>query len=287
MNALKIALIAALTQLSACKITVTAPEGASVTSQSQAFSCNANKQCEIDVTDVFFNETFNVQVSSGFRFMGWRKQNKGLCGGSVDNCTLKTTEFPGNAALLSILNSDETFFLEPIVWAAPDDMPVLEYRHIEGKPTVRDARGAPIGSWQADIKPGVMDISLHFEGLTETYTARIVSSKATNIDDHSSIFFQSLEHCENLSKPFVTQDANNNRPLFAFYQLKGDEHRFYIADPTADVQNISVDYASPGCTEVGQLTVAPPPLVNAYPAIPSNFVIEFPLTIDGREGVFN
>ncbi len=280
----RIGLLAAFALLTACKVVITVPDGATVVSESQAFSCEGGERCEIDVTDVFFDETFTVEADSGFRFMGWHIRYGGLCGGSLDKCSLQTTEFPGNSALLAILESDLEFFLEPVIWPAPENMPVLEFRDIQGEPIVRDVTGIPIGSFQGEVEPGGMGVSLHFEGFADTYTAPIVLNGASTDVTPLPVFFRSLAECESLSDPFIAADAEGSRPLAAAYLVKGDENRFYIADPVADPQEILIQYGSPGCTEIGQLTIFPALLTKVYPAIPTNFVIKFPLTmtIDGR-----
>lgn len=108
-------LIVLVAALSACKIEIAAPVGATVTTASGSISCVGPATCVVDVTDVFFDETFVIETADGFSFSAWRKRDRGLCGGSEAPCRLFTSGFVGVDSLLAILESDETFFLEPII----------------------------------------------------------------------------------------------------------------------------------------------------------------------------
>ena len=113
-------LSACLLLLGGCKIVITTPEGGSVVTESGAYRCAAGETCEIDVIDLFFQENFVARAEPGYYFAGWRKQDRGLCGGSQNSCNLLTAGFEGNAGLTSLLYSDEVFFLEPLFEFAPD-----------------------------------------------------------------------------------------------------------------------------------------------------------------------
>jgi hypothetical protein len=107
--------IAAALAVSGCKIEMSATEGGSITTASGAYSCAAGQQCvSIDVVDLFFDETFQALPEDGFVFAGWRKRNRGLCGGSKNDCRLFTSGFEGNDILLSFLDTDEVFYLEAV-----------------------------------------------------------------------------------------------------------------------------------------------------------------------------
>lgn len=109
------AALAATATLSGCKIAVTVPdEGGAVTTVSGNHNCNPGQTCTINVTTTNFDETFQAIASEGYAFTGWKKRDRGLCGGSEADCRLPTTGFPGNAGLMSILNSDQEFYLEPV-----------------------------------------------------------------------------------------------------------------------------------------------------------------------------
>jgi len=114
MKMLRLSLILiAATALSACKILILVPVGGSVTTQSGAYTCAAGQLCEIDVVDLFFDEVFIAAPKQGYVFLGWRKVDRGLCGGNIAPCHLFTSALEGHDVLLSILASDEEFALEP------------------------------------------------------------------------------------------------------------------------------------------------------------------------------
>jgi len=106
--------------LSGCKLEIRVPHGGTVISTDGAYICEAGQTCIIDVVDLFFDETFVAEPAPGFSFTGWRDRDRYLCGGEVTPCSLSTGEFEGNPALLSILESDETFFLVPRFSLKPD-----------------------------------------------------------------------------------------------------------------------------------------------------------------------
>lgn len=97
-----------------CKIRISPPEGGRVVTQSGSFLCESGQVCEVEVTDTEFDLTFIAEPASGFVFDGWRRRDRGLCGGSIDPCRLFTSGFVGQPALLEFLSSDEVFFLEPV-----------------------------------------------------------------------------------------------------------------------------------------------------------------------------
>lgn len=95
-----------------CKIDVVAPEGATIRSESGVYECIGPNVCTIEVNDVFFNETFRVETEGDLIFAGWKRRDRGLCGGLTDACPIVTSLFAGNEVLEAFLASDETFFLE-------------------------------------------------------------------------------------------------------------------------------------------------------------------------------
>jgi len=116
MKPLNLTVIAAALLLSAgCKIRIDVPEGGQVVTESGAFDCASGAVCEIDVVDLFFNETFIAEPAAGYRFAGWEKIHRGLCGGSEDPCHLVTSAFEGNEVLMGFLERpEEIFFLNPL-----------------------------------------------------------------------------------------------------------------------------------------------------------------------------
>ncbi|MEM6606070.1 MAG: hypothetical protein AAF671_09935 [Pseudomonadota bacterium] len=101
--------------VAACRVELSTTAGGRITTASGNFTCTPNSSCPvIDVVDTGFDETFTAVPDSGFVFDGWRRRQRGFCGGSTDDCRLFTSGFAGNSNLLGILNSDQTFFLEAV-----------------------------------------------------------------------------------------------------------------------------------------------------------------------------
>jgi hypothetical protein len=99
--------------LSGCKLEIRVPHGGTVVSSDGAYICEAGQTCVIDVVDLFFDETFIAEPAHGFSFSHWEEKDRYLCGEQTTPCRLSTAEFEGKPSLLSILESDETFFLKP------------------------------------------------------------------------------------------------------------------------------------------------------------------------------
>jgi hypothetical protein len=111
--------------IAGCKIEVTAPEGATVRTESGAYVCIGPNVCTIEVNDLFFDETFTIETERGIASAGWKRRARGLCGGKDTPCRLFTSGFEGNDALMAILESDETFFLEALVAPSSLDVQVI------------------------------------------------------------------------------------------------------------------------------------------------------------------
>lgn len=102
--------------LSACWVEVVAPVGGSVESEN-GFYCYGWADCQggmISITNTNFDDVFYATPDEGYEFVGWKKRDRGLCGGSSDPCKLSTLQFEGNAGLMSFLDSDEVFYLEAV-----------------------------------------------------------------------------------------------------------------------------------------------------------------------------
>ena len=112
--ALRLIVITACTIfLSACKVVIEVPKGGHVTTESGAITCGTLKTCEIDIVDVFFDETFVAVPNKGMYFNGWKKRERGFAGGSYDPVQLQTHFFAGYEVLMDLLASDEIFYLTP------------------------------------------------------------------------------------------------------------------------------------------------------------------------------
>jgi len=100
--------------LAGCKVHIVVPAGGEVLSQSGEYRCQAGQTCRIEVLDLLFDETFEAVPNEGYAFERWLNRERGFCGGKSDPCRLVTSGFAGNDILLSILASDDVFFLQPI-----------------------------------------------------------------------------------------------------------------------------------------------------------------------------
>ncbi|MEQ9462095.1 MAG: hypothetical protein RJQ10_00415 [Haliea sp.] len=109
-----VALALTLVATAGCKIRIEVPPGGSVGTQSGSLQCNAGQTCDVDVDDLFFDETFAATPAAGFRFRHWETRQRGFCGGNIQTCRLFTAGFAGNDTLLGFLESDEVFFLTPV-----------------------------------------------------------------------------------------------------------------------------------------------------------------------------
>lgn len=108
------AMIIAVVLVASCKVRVVVPEGGSVKTISGAYSCAAGSQCDIDVRDLMFDETFTAEPAEGYYFKSWKKRERGFCGGRVMSCHLYTSLFEPYPSLVSFIKGDEVFFLEPV-----------------------------------------------------------------------------------------------------------------------------------------------------------------------------
>ncbi|AQA19274.1 hypothetical protein BST95_14500 [Halioglobus japonicus] len=98
-----IVLITAVASLNACKIEIETPVEGGVTTSSNNIECPANQACTVDVSDLFFNETFVADPAPGWQFARWNKRHMGLCGGNSTPCTINTAGFEGNEDLEAAL----------------------------------------------------------------------------------------------------------------------------------------------------------------------------------------
>ncbi len=117
--------LALVTGLASCKIIISLPEdiAGAVVTQSGTYFClrtddgeiDEDSTCEVDVVDIFFDETFVAIAPPGYVFSRWKKANRYFCGGSRRPCRLFTSGFEGNDALTAILEDDQQeFYLEPV-----------------------------------------------------------------------------------------------------------------------------------------------------------------------------
>ena len=108
-------MIGTLALSSGCRIRLSVTGDGTIESASGDFNCPNTGFCgDVSVTNTDFDETFIARPREGSVFVGWRRRDRGLCGGSTDDCRLFTSGFEGNDSLLAFLDSDEVFFLEAL-----------------------------------------------------------------------------------------------------------------------------------------------------------------------------
>ncbi len=97
-----------------CKLKVYVPTGAGyVESTSGAFHCSLMSVCNLDIVDTGFEETFRAVPHEGFIFAGWKDRPQGLYANSIGDAYITSAVPATNQALMDLLASDETFYLEP------------------------------------------------------------------------------------------------------------------------------------------------------------------------------
>ena len=68
-------------------LVLTVPEGGTVRSLSNRYSCGAGETCEIPIDDEF-HEVFIPQYKVGYRFNSWKQSSEHFCGGQTVNCAI-------------------------------------------------------------------------------------------------------------------------------------------------------------------------------------------------------
>ena len=105
---------AALLTLSGCKLEVIVPHGGKVVSEDGSFVCEASQTCDIDVVDLFFDQTFIAVAEPSHEFTHWKENSEGyLCRGETGPCELSTAQFVDYPELMAMLESNETFRIRP------------------------------------------------------------------------------------------------------------------------------------------------------------------------------
>ena len=73
----------------------------------------------VGVHDYYFDEVFEAVPDPGYRFLGWKSMPRGLCGGSEEPCHIHTAGYDPNPFLTTLVESEETFYLEPVFEKLP------------------------------------------------------------------------------------------------------------------------------------------------------------------------
>ena len=124
-----------------CKIEITVPEGGRVVSASHAYGCGSGKTCVVEVNDFHFADTFYARADEGWMFIGWKLGSGYLCQRSERVCHLSAKGLGQYEAISAIVESDETFFLEPeFVKATPYDEALANVRDEELRSCLKSFR---------------------------------------------------------------------------------------------------------------------------------------------------
>ena len=108
-----------LVALAGCKIVIETPKGGSVITESGNYACQSGNTCEVDVVDIFFEETFVARPDKDHVFSHWLKKKRSFCGDSKKRCELSTKWMDDYPAVLEILRTDQEFYLVPVFEYVP------------------------------------------------------------------------------------------------------------------------------------------------------------------------
>ncbi|MFC1579226.1 leucine-rich repeat domain-containing protein, partial [Pseudomonadota bacterium] len=75
--------------------------------------CKSGETCVVEVNDFYFSETFDAHASEGWIFVGWKLGSRYFCQNSESVCHLSNKGLGQYEAIKTIVESDETFYLEP------------------------------------------------------------------------------------------------------------------------------------------------------------------------------
>ena len=84
---------------------IVVPEGGTVGTVSNHFSCAAGETCEIPI-NAEFHEVFVPQPKVGYRFSSWKQSSEHFCGGQIVNCTIKADAADSFSRLEPIFGRD-------------------------------------------------------------------------------------------------------------------------------------------------------------------------------------
>ncbi len=209
----------AFSALGGCKIQMSSTTGGSITTESGSYSCQPNSVCPpVDVNDIHFDETFIAKPADGYEFAGWRKRDRGLCGGNRQPCRLFTSGFVGNNALLAFLDRpQEVFYLEAIFRERPQG----------STGDARSCYNATLGTADTSIVARYRSTDASGAVLTTDYEQRIAGGARFNGRDGS----------KGTSDTRVTGAAPSTSKTVAYFQP--DNTRFRITQLGLEVESFT------------------------------------------------
>lgn len=110
------AILAVTSLIAACKLAVIVPSGGDVTSASGTRNCAGGSQCEFNITDKTFNDSFTAVAKPGYVFSKWAAGDGFLCGNSANaTCVANNTATPsGNADIDNYIAGGSLFYAMPL-----------------------------------------------------------------------------------------------------------------------------------------------------------------------------
>jgi hypothetical protein len=99
--------------LAGCKVEIKVPEGGHVEGYT-LHGCGEAQTCIIDVDHTKFWDILSAVPKDTHSFVGWKKSDGYLCGGTKDDCKLSTLDFIGENWEAVLADDDMTVYLEPV-----------------------------------------------------------------------------------------------------------------------------------------------------------------------------
>jgi hypothetical protein len=97
--------------LASCKVVISTPSTGEVKSLFGRNHCTWREPCVVEVNSTRFEDWFTPIANPGYAFTGWKAGEGVLCAGQTGDCELNANGLRGNDLLMSILESDEEFYL--------------------------------------------------------------------------------------------------------------------------------------------------------------------------------
>ncbi|MEH6585805.1 MAG: hypothetical protein V7720_04560 [Halioglobus sp.] len=202
-------LVAAVVAVAGCKVELAVPAGGAVSTEFGTYRVEAGQSDSIEVDDLAFHETFTAEPAAGHLFAGWQKQERGLCGGSLEPCELYTSWMAGEDSLIAILESDESFYL------TPSFLPSDQIRLYAAGDTVSFS-GTLVDQQEFEAKV-TTDVTARIEIVPATYTLagkNVMAAQLTVLDLQGNEIMVRTTH--------YWQEAGG-----AFYDLTDDYGNYY------------------------------------------------------------
>ena len=145
-----LALILALSTSTGCKLRLVVNSDALVKGTTNW--CLPMQLCVYQVSDTTLEEFYVGEgVSDELLFTHWQGGERRLCPNSPSPCHLSTAGFDQDPRLQAILDSDQVFFLEPVIQR------IQNSNYPEAKPVQSEHDNYLIGEWKRDNQNGPRD----------------------------------------------------------------------------------------------------------------------------------